>query len=493
VFDTGASYFSLLPANVHGAAPPLGTPNYFVSNDVSVVALDVFKFHVDWTHPLSSTFTAPAQVAEASYTAPPETNGVGDIPQLGGNLLDTLGDRLMMQNQYRVISGTESLWLAHTAGNIPTGIRWYQVNVSGGTVGATPVQQGTFAPADGLNRWMPSLAVDKFGNMAIGYSASGSAQFPSIRYAGRLVTDTLGTLGQTEALLIAGGGAQSTPCGGSCANRWGDYSAMTVDPLDDCTFWYTSEYYAATGDNWQTRIGSFRYPICGIAAPSVTPRAYLPLVSSAQPAGSWTTIAQENFEGGWPSAGWQTVDPGFGEYFWAERNCRAATGTGTNSAWAIGGGSLGQSLACGVQYPNNMNSWMAYGPFSLADATAAEFDAKLWLNTEPGFDFGCLMASVDDATFYTSNAGTCFSGSSGGSFVSTSVDLNDVLTLGSLLGHSQVWIAVVFRSDDSNTFAEGAYVDDLLVRKCVGGTCASSAFPAPGGGVNAQTAALHRP
>jgi hypothetical protein len=100
---------------------------------------------------------------------------------------------------------------------------------------------------------------------------------------------------------------------------------------------------------------------------------------------------------------------------------------------------------------------------------------------------------VDGSQFYTSNPGSCFSGTSGGNFVATSLDLSDVYTLGSLIGQPQVWIAVVFTSDNSNTYPEGAYVDDLLLRKCVGGTCAGAAAPAPGGAVHAQTAALHRP
>ena len=485
VFDAGASYFSLLPSNFRGAAPPAGTPNYFTGNDLSVVALDVFKFHVDWTHPLSSTFTGPTQVSEIGYTTPPST-----VPQGGTSVqVDSLGDRLMMQNQYRVISGTESLWLAHTAGN-PTGVRWYQVNVTSGTVAATPVQQATYGPADSLNRWMPSLAVDKFGNMAVGYSASNSSQFPSIRYAGRLVTDTVSTLGQSEAVLISGNGAQTTPCGGGCANRWGDYSAMTVDPVDDCTFWFTTEYYAASGDDWQTRIGSFRFPICGPAAPPVTPRAYLPIIANSPPAGAWNTLMQEGFEGVWPSPGWEVTDS-TGMYRWAQRNCRAATGS--NSAWAIGGGSLGQGLSCGANYIDNAYSWMVYGPVSLADATGAEFDAKLWFNSEPTFDPVCLMTSIDGVNFDTSNAGTCYSGDSGGNFNSASLDLSDVYQLGNLLGKPAVWVAVVFQSDPSFNYPEGAYADDLLLRKCIGGFCPSGAFPAPGGSVHAQTAGLHRP
>jgi hypothetical protein len=488
VFTIGSSIFSLLPSNFRGAAPPAGTPNYFVSNDIGVTPLlDVFKFHVDWTVPLSSTFTGPTQIDEAAYTRPPDT-----VPVLSGNAVDSLGDRLMMQNQYRNLSGDESLWIAHTAGSPTTGVRWYQLNVTGGTVSITPTQQSTYAPADGLNRWMPSLAVDKFGNMAVGYSAASGTHFADIRYAGRLVSDTLGTLGQDEAIMMAGSGAQNNSCGGGICTRWGDYSAMTVDPVDDCTFWYTTEYYAALGGNWQTRIGSFRYSICGPVPPPLA-QTYLPMISIGNSAasGNWSTMMQEGFEGAWPSAGWQVADPGFGEYFWAKRNCRASSGS--FSAWAIGGGSIGQGLSCGANYINGANSWMVYGPISLAGATAAELHAQLWLNTELNFDETCLMASTDDTHFYTDNAGTCFSGTSGGNFVPTTLDLNDMFTLGSLLGLPNVWVAVIFQSDFSNTFPAGAYVDDLLLRKCTGGTCTGVASSAPGGQLYAKTATLTRP
>jgi hypothetical protein len=103
---------------------------------------------------------------------------------------------------------------------------------------------------------MPSLAVNKNGDMAIGYSLSSSTSYPAIAYAGRLASDPLGTLGQTETTLVAGTGYQST------YSRWGDYASMSVDPVDDCTFWFTSEYMATSGTNWQTRIGSFKLPGC---------------------------------------------------------------------------------------------------------------------------------------------------------------------------------------------------------------------------------------
>ena len=104
---------------------------------------------------------------------------------------------------------------------------------------------------------MGSIAQDKQGNMALGYSVSSSSVFPSIRYTGRLVTDAANTM-QAEATMQAGTGSQN-----GRLERWGDYSGMSIDPTDDCTFWYTTEYLKATGSfNWSTRVGSFKFPSC---------------------------------------------------------------------------------------------------------------------------------------------------------------------------------------------------------------------------------------
>ncbi len=105
--------------------------------------------------------------------------------------------------------------------------------------------------------------------MAIGYSTSNSTNYPAIKYAGRLADDAVNTVTQTEATLIAGAGAQSGNCGGSACTRWGDYSAMALDP-DGCTFWYTNEYYVATGLNDDTRIGSFKFSSCALTATTLT-------------------------------------------------------------------------------------------------------------------------------------------------------------------------------------------------------------------------------
>jgi hypothetical protein len=259
------TYFSFLPSNVrdNGSAPPAGTPNYFVEIYGSTVAR-VFKFKVDYTTPANSTFTNAANVTLSSFGA-----GPASVPEKQGNAVDTLAYRLMMQNQYQNLNGTESLWLTHTVAGSTSSIaavRWYQLNVTGGTVPTTPVQQATWAP-DTKNRFMPSLSLDKDGDMALGYTVSDATMFPSLRYAGRLKTDTASTLGQTETSLIEGTGFQCCSFSDGTVNtRYGDYSAMTTDP-DGCTFWFTSEYFDASpttlaGDNWKTRVGSFRYSQC---------------------------------------------------------------------------------------------------------------------------------------------------------------------------------------------------------------------------------------
>jgi hypothetical protein len=264
----GVSVFSLLPSNARTVtgAPPAGSPNYFASVWGSY-AVRLWKFHVDWASPASSTFSGPTNVGVSTFNV-----GPSEVPERDGNDLDTLSYRLMMQNQYTNLNGRESLWLTHTVGNGGTPnvaqVRWYELPVTGGTI-SSPRQQSTWSP-DASNRFMPSLAVDKNGDMAVGYSVSDASMYPAIRYSGRLAGDALGQLTQGESTLVQGAGFQCcTFSDGSLNNRWGDYSAMSIDP-DGCTFWYTGEYYDAhpttkDGDNWLTRIGSFRLPGCDTA------------------------------------------------------------------------------------------------------------------------------------------------------------------------------------------------------------------------------------
>jgi hypothetical protein len=257
----GTSYFTLLPSNVRGAMPPANSPNYLVSESETLFAFEVWKFHPDYTTPANTTFTGPTNVSQTAYTVAPLTVPV----PAPGTALDSLRERMMMQNQYVDQNGAESLWVNHTIAfnanpGVPTAIQWAQINVTGGTVNTTPVQQQIYGNvgSDGLSRWMGSLAVDKNGDMALGYSASSLTTFPDIRYAGRLAGDPLNQLPQGEASLLGGvgRGVQVGP------DRWGDYSAMSIDP-NGCDFWYVGEYYSnASTSIWHTRIGSFRFPSC---------------------------------------------------------------------------------------------------------------------------------------------------------------------------------------------------------------------------------------
>ena len=244
-----AQYFHLdpphggfLPTDLDGTTlPPAGSPNYFVemvydASGAPQDSLDVYRFHVDFLIPANSTFTGPTTLATAPFDSELCTASRGAcIPQPDPtSLLEDISDRLMHRIAYRNFGDHEAAVINHTVdadGSGLGGIRWYELRGLFGT--PTIFQQGTYAP-DSTHRWMGSIAMDRSGNIAVGYSASSTTVNPSIRYAGRLASDPPGQLAQGEATLYPGGGSQTDYA------RWGDYSAMSVDPVDDCTFWFTT-------------------------------------------------------------------------------------------------------------------------------------------------------------------------------------------------------------------------------------------------------------
>ncbi len=259
-FQLSTSFGGLLPSDLDGTtAPPAGSPDFFMNFGAN--SLNLWKFHADFANSANATFTGPAKIPVAAFNAACSGGGTC-IPQPGtSNKLDSLADRLMYRLAYRNRAGVESIVINHSvavgtkkrAGI--TSVRWYEIRNPNTT--PTVFQQGTLGTSDSIHRWMGSIAMDKQGDIALGYSASSSSVSPSIRYTGRLVTDPLGTM-QAENIIQAGGGSQI-----GNLHRWGDYSAMTVDPVDDCTFWYTNEYLKAGGSfNWSTRIASFKFPGC---------------------------------------------------------------------------------------------------------------------------------------------------------------------------------------------------------------------------------------
>jgi hypothetical protein len=261
----------MLPADLDGAkAPSEGAPATFIRQvDAAQLGgddrLEIVEFSADFTTPANSTFTRVPDVLPDAFDR--NLCGFGlhapCIPQPDdAPMLASFTAWPLARLQYRHFDDHESLVFNHTVdadGNDHAGVRWYELRRTDADWSIH--QQGTHAPdggedglADDVHRWMASAAMDKNQNLALGYSVSSASEYPGIRYGGRYADDGTNTLPRDEMTLVEGEGAQTHSSG-----RWGDFSSMTVDPVDDCTFWYTAEYYAATSEaGWSTRIGSFQ-------------------------------------------------------------------------------------------------------------------------------------------------------------------------------------------------------------------------------------------
>jgi hypothetical protein len=248
-FQQKSTFTTLLPSDMDGTIQPAaGEPGFFV--DFGNNQLNLWKFHVDFAAPANSTFTGPTALGVNAFTQGCNRSCVAQPGTT--NRLDMLGDRLMYRLAYRKFADAhEALLVSHS---ITTGYRWYEIRNPNGA--PTIFQQGTFAP-DSSTRWMGSIAMDQNGNIGMGYTVGSSTVFPSVFFTGRVPGDPAGTM-ETEQVIVNGTGSQTNP------TRWGDYSAMTIDPIDDCTFWYTQEYSKTTGDfSWNTRIANFKFAGCG--------------------------------------------------------------------------------------------------------------------------------------------------------------------------------------------------------------------------------------
>lgn len=299
LFSVDPNLGGMLPSDLDGPIPPAGTPNYFLQIDDNGYGypqdqIEIWQFSVNWANLSASTFTRNTLLPTAAFDSDMCAGSRSCIPQPGTSAkLDPISDRLMYRLQYRNFGGHESLVLNHTVDVNNTnraGIRWYELrkpNSPGSSWGI--FQQGTFSP-DTTHRWMGSIAMDGMGNIGLGYSASSGTTFPSIRYAGRLAGDPLGQMSQGEGTFVNGTGSQT-----HTSSRWGDYSSLSVDPVDNCTFWYTNEYVQTTGSSpWLTRIGSFQLPGCSSPAPTPTNTTAAPTATptptSAQTGSSFTFI-----------------------------------------------------------------------------------------------------------------------------------------------------------------------------------------------------------
>src|ERR1700682_3395626 len=377
-FQQGSSVGGLLPSDIDGTtAPPAGSPNYMVYFGTN--NLNLFKFHVDFNTPSNSTFTGPTVIPVAAFSA--LCGGGTCVPQPGTNQkLDSLAHRLMYRLASRNFGTHESLVVNHsvTAGS-GGGVRWYELQNPNGTVQLA--QQSTFAP-DTKFRWMGSIAMDQSGNMALGYSVSSSSTSPSIPVPGRLATDPSNTM-QTETTVISGTGSQN---GG--LTRWGDYSAMQIDPVDDCTFWYTQEYMKTTGSfNWNTRIANFKFPSCGATAPDYTLSAAPTSVTVTQGGNGTSTITVNPTNGFTGSVSLSAS--GLPSGVTASFNPTSTTGTSTLTLTASGTATTGTAT---VTITGTSGS-LTHTP-----------TVTLTVNTAPVPDFG-LSASPASLTITQSNSG----------------------------------------------------------------------------------------
>jgi hypothetical protein len=269
----------LLPADIDGTAQPaedapapiVGTQDNNASYGATFDALNIWELSVQWNANPEASIVLKTQLPVASFDSifPCAPTSRDCLPQPGitnpEQYLDILSyrQRPTFRLAYRNFGTYEALVTNQSVEALPgiAGARWYEIRRTGGSYSV--FQQGTFAPGDGVHRWMGSVAMDKSGNIALGYSVvNGVDVYPGIRYTGRLAGDPLGQMTLGEGTIINGSGVQTTT-----NSRWGDYTDMTVDPTDDCTFWYVNEYYTLAGQQsspagWQTRIGSVKLPGC---------------------------------------------------------------------------------------------------------------------------------------------------------------------------------------------------------------------------------------
>ena len=244
--------------------PPAGAPNIMIAAGGTQLkkimedsTLDVWSFHVDWKDPSKTRVTGPAKIAVAPYHYLCDGQLSNCVPQPGvDRRLDAQGDKLMARLVYRRIGNRESVVAVHSVNTSSGGggVRWYELRVDKQRK-LSVYQQGTYAP-EGFYRWMASPAMDKHGNIGIGYSFGGTPHFAGQRFAGRLMNDPKGTLTLGETVLVEGEAAQANTL------RWEDYTQTAVDPSDDCTIWYVGDYFKKDATSYSTRIGAFRMPGC---------------------------------------------------------------------------------------------------------------------------------------------------------------------------------------------------------------------------------------
>ena len=243
--------------------PPAGAPNIMMAAGGTQLDkifeadfVHAWQFRVDWENPANTKITGPEKIMVAPYHYLCDGQLTNCVPQLGtGRRLDAQGDKIMSRLVYRRIGSRESIVAVHSVNTSAGGggVRWYEFRI-GKDRKVSLHQQGTYAP-DGYFRWMASPAMDRLGNIGIGYSFGGTPHFAGQRFAARLAGDPPGRLTLRETVLAEGEGSQN-------AMRWEDYTQTAIDPSDDCTIWYVGDYMKQGASNYSSRIGAFRLPGC---------------------------------------------------------------------------------------------------------------------------------------------------------------------------------------------------------------------------------------
>jgi hypothetical protein len=255
----------LNPADIDGFnVPPEGTPNPFFATGAAQLNKDFeddgiywWNFHVDWNDTTKTKFSGPFKIPVAPYHYLCDGQLTHCVPQPDTvRRLDAQGDKLMNRVVYRRIGNVESIAALHSVNTTRGGggVRWYEFRLDAQRR-PTLFQQGTFAP-DSAFRWMGSIGIDAMGNIGMGYSFGSAKDYPGQRFAARLATDSKGSLGFRETVLVNGEHYQGNTL------RWEDYTALAMDPADDCTFWYVGDYVKKGAVTYSTRIGAFRVPGC---------------------------------------------------------------------------------------------------------------------------------------------------------------------------------------------------------------------------------------
>jgi hypothetical protein len=244
--------------------PPNGAPNIMMAAGGTQLdkifeadTIDVWQFHVDWKDPSKTKLIGPEKIAVAPYHYLCDGQLTNCVPQPGTDRgLDAQGDKIMSRVVYRRVANREALVAVHSVNTAAGGggVRWYELRIDKARK-VSLYQQGTYAP-DKFFRWMASPAIDRFGEIGIGYSFGGTPNFAGQRFAGRRQDDPPGVLTMRETILVEGEASQTNTL------RWEDYTTTAMDPSDDCTIWYSGDYLKKDAASYSTKIGAFRMPQC---------------------------------------------------------------------------------------------------------------------------------------------------------------------------------------------------------------------------------------